>query len=428
MDNYNSPLVSIQGQIDGIRSDIFGLNAGLTNIGRLLQNDRVAERIRLREEEQKERTLTQQQIKVGKETEIERRVAESIASPIRKVENKISNTFGGISEALKGLFGTISTLGIVGLRSSVSVLGKTINGTKSLIANSLRLVIGALSSLGSGFGFVFRSVTGLTKKVSDIIFKLASSPFKAIADAFKSVFSLGGGGAAKAAGAAVAVSGAALSTFGKLLRGISGPAAAVGIDIATGESPERAVAGGVGGAATGALTGAAAGSVFGPAGSLFGGIGGYFLGSAGAKSAFDATQKSGMTFAMPKIDFNIGQTFEQLSKGSQNFINNMGALMSGSTESTKPVTTPISNVSKPEVSAQPKPIPLQVQPYNPPTPAKDLTLPEPKPDIVMMSTVSGQQEQQAPVMTSPEDIPFISSANPDNFYVLYSQLNYNVVM
>jgi hypothetical protein len=429
MDNYNSPLISIQGQIDGIRSDIFGLNAGLTNIGTLLQNDRIAERVRLQEEEQQERALIQQQIRVGQETEIEKKVTSAIATPIKNVEDKVSNTFNGISAALTALFGSISTLGIRGLGFAASTLGKTINGTKSLIANSLRLVTGALSSIGSGFGFVFRSINGLTKKVSDIIFKLASSPFKAISNAFKSVFSLGGVGraASQGAGAVAEVSGAALSTFGKLLSGLAGPAAAVGIDIATGEKPERSVAGGVGGTAGGALTGAAAGSIFGPAGSLFGGIGGYFLGSSLGKSAFDTTQKSGMTFAMPNINLDMSKTFGQLSKGSQNFVTNIGNILSGTAEPKK-VDTPMTNIDKPEVSAQPKPTPLPVQPYKPSAPAKDLTLPEPKPDVVMMSTISGQQNQQAPTMTAPEDVPFISSSNPNNFYVLYSQLNYNVVM
>ena len=115
MDNYNSPLISIQGQIDGIRSDIFGLNAGLTNVGVLLQKDRIDEKIRLKEEEQQERELIIRQIRVGQETEIEKKVTSAISAPIQKVENKVSNTFNGISSALTALFGSISTLGIRGI-------------------------------------------------------------------------------------------------------------------------------------------------------------------------------------------------------------------------------------------------------------------------------------------------------------------------
>jgi len=427
MDNYNSPLASIQNQIDGIRSDIYGLNTGLTNIGVLLRNDRTAETIRLREEEQQERILAQQQVKVGKETEIERRVTDSISAPIQKVERKLTNTFSGISDALKTLFfGTISTLGIRSLGFTSTVLRSTVNGTKSLIANTLRLVTGALSSISSGFGFVYRSVNSLTKKVSDIAFRLVRSPIKAISDGFRSLFNLGGvGGAAR--GGVGEIGGSGFSTFGKLLKGLAGPAAAVGVDIATGEAPEKAVMGGVGGSAVGSLTGSAAGSVFGPAGSLIGGIGGYMLGSSATKDIYEKVKSSDVKFAMPNINFNIdiGKTF---GEGTQSLMGGVAGMFDK--PEPKKVNAPITTFesTKDSVVEQPgKAVPLQVQPFNPQKQKKDLTPPEQRPDVIYTSTVA-TQEQQQPVMTKPEEVPFISSSNPDNFYVLYSQLNYNVVM
>ena len=57
--------------------------------------------------------------------------------------------------------------------------------------------------------------------------------------------------------------------------------------------------------------------------------------------------------------------------------------------------------------------------------------PEPKPNVVMMSSLGGGQPQE-PQMTSSggaaSDVPAISSSNPSNFYTLYSQVSYNVVM
>ena len=57
------------------------------------------------------------------------------------------------------------------------------------------------------------------------------------------------------------------------------------------------------------------------------------------------------------------------------------------------------------------------------------SLPEPQPNVVMLPS---QQSQKSQSMIAPSsagsDTPLINSANPDNFYVLYSQLNYNVVM
>lgn len=73
--------------------------------------------------------------------------------------------------------------------------------------------------------------------------------------------------------------------------------------------------------------------------------------------------------------------------------------------------------------------PAQVQSL--PKPTQNVgELPEPAPNIVMMPSGQGNNQQssisQAP--TNGTDTPLISSSNPDNFYVLYSQLNYNVVM
>ena len=73
--------------------------------------------------------------------------------------------------------------------------------------------------------------------------------------------------------------------------------------------------------------------------------------------------------------------------------------------------------------------PAQVQPL--PKPTQNVgELSEPAPNVVMMPSGQSNNQQssisQAP--TNGTDTPLISSSNPDNFYVLYSQLNYNVVI
>ena len=66
-------------------------------------------------------------------------------------------------------------------------------------------------------------------------------------------------------------------------------------------------------------------------------------------------------------------------------------------------------------------------PKSPPKPNLG-TLPEPPPDVVVLennkdqpSSVIGRDSQTL------TDVPLIPSGNPDNFYTLYSQVNYNVV-
>jgi archaellum component FlaC len=56
--------------------------------------------------------------------------------------------------------------------------------------------------------------------------------------------------------------------------------------------------------------------------------------------------------------------------------------------------------------------------------------PEPKPSVIYqkMGPSSQQRSGSAPTGSSANQVPAISASNPDNFYVLYSQVNYNVVM
>jgi hypothetical protein len=55
-------------------------------------------------------------------------------------------------------------------------------------------------------------------------------------------------------------------------------------------------------------------------------------------------------------------------------------------------------------------------------------LPEPKPEITAINAAQQQQATPPPSQNVKTDVPLIRSSNPDNFWVLYSQVNYNVVM
>jgi hypothetical protein len=55
--------------------------------------------------------------------------------------------------------------------------------------------------------------------------------------------------------------------------------------------------------------------------------------------------------------------------------------------------------------------------------------PEPKPNIVYAPSSSSSQQQKQPLaIGAASDVPNIPSSNPDNFYTLYSQIHYNVVL
>ena len=89
-------------------------------------------------------------------------------------------------------------------------------------------------------------------------------------------------------------------------------------------------------------------------------------------------------------------------------------------------------VSRP-AETSPKPSTPQITPAEtskvPTAPVNVGPEPEPKPNIVYTSSGSSSPPPQQPLKSGPaSDVPAIPSSNPDNFYTLYSQINYNVVM
>ena len=122
------------------------------------------------------------------------------------------------------------------------------------------------------------------------------------------------------------------------------------------------------------------------------------------------------------------------------------------TTSVSAPTPAISSVPKSAEDSKPAPAPSSALPLTPTpaetsskpstpeiTPAQTTKMqtvpfnigpePEPKPNIVYAPSSSSAPPQQQPLKSGPaSDVPAIPSSNPDNFYTLYSQINYNVVI
>lgn len=80
---------------------------------------------------------------------------------------------------------------------------------------------------------------------------------------------------------------------------------------------------------------------------------------------------------------------------------------------------------------RPPVVPLKIESLKPKEPQKVGPLPEPKPNIIITS-IPQQQKPQISVTPSTKGlatrVPSIPSSNPDNFYSLYSQVTYGVVI
>ena len=95
----------------------------------------------------------------------------------------------------------------------------------------------------------------------------------------------------------------------------------------------------------------------------------------------------------------------------------------------------VSGTGEPESTSAPPPAqtaPPPAQTQGMPKSTEKLGQPtEPSPQVVMLNSPQAQSSQtpQSSLRSgSATDVPLFSSSNPDNFYSLYAQVNYNVIL
>ena len=476
-------IVALQGQVNTIQTEVTGINSGLQGISNLIQQDNLLDQTKLLEEQKREKSLLETKTRIGKEEELEKRLEASLVKPVQALEPKLTSVFDRVSGALRLLFSGFLGRGVIqGISGVAKFAIQGFTNVRSFVGRTLGFVGNTVAWLRNGFNGVVNSIGGIIKKVGGVVATLAKSPFKFIADLFKKVPGVVSRSAGAAAGAAGSVVKSGAGFLDDILKGglgaikglgkaapLLGGAAVAGVDIATGEDPKKAIAGGTGAVLGGGL-GAFLGAPLGPLGSFAGSIA---LGTAGqnvAKAGYEAaTQLFGdnkpkeppaevqpqtpavapaapppapalpppiqpQTPAVPPPPSS-----EITAKFQMAWDNRNNPLARGKIQSAWNQMTPeqqkqakdwgeTKGYNWEEMKLNPKESPNIQSPPKPETAVG--SLPEPKPNVIMASTVTqNQNRNQGSSRSGPiTDVPLILSANSDNFYTLYSQSHYNVVM
>jgi hypothetical protein len=488
-------LLGFNSTLQAIRTDIVKLGTGLSGIALLLQQDATEDRNKVRVDQEKERVLSERQIRIGKENEIEQKIQNAVAEPVQKLVPQVNDIFGRIGAALGILFGGWLTKQTVdAIKASEEGNTKLFNEIRFNILKNVGIAVGGLIAVKVGFSLITRTIAGIASGLTKL---LIAKPLALAAG----LISLPGRGP-KTTGPKTTgpkSGGGVLSGLGRLLTGLS-----VAMNYKNKEYTDSVL---------GAL------SLFAKAPGPIGLI---------AKVA-------GVTFTLDEIAEAFGKNI--FGDDRDNIVNSAAAAAKKELEKlkkptpTKPASSPTPPPGAPISSLKPAPSPTPPAPpiaqpqtsmmgEQPSTPApsqdmekkfeqawqyrnnsmargriedawKKMTpdqqqqaktwaqtkgydwnemklkdavdmsdlkqqpskteeakitsaqvtmppkepqqvgqLPEPKPSLTMIKTSSAQQQQPNPPLTNGAltDVPLINSANPDNFYVLYSQLNYNVVM
>jgi len=505
-------LVGVNSNIQSLREDIGRLGTGLASIALLLQQDSAEEQSRTRAEQERQRRLAEQQIRIGKENEIEERIQNAILEPVQRLVPKVDDIFGNIGRALGILFGGWLTNQVVqAIRASEENNTKLFNDIKFNIIKNLAIVGGGLFAIRAGFSLIGRTIKSIASGLTRL---LIAKPLAIAAALLPRVGSGGGGG--KPSGGKPSGGGGMLGLIGSVITGVTGA-----LNFLNGENVDAALA---------ALS-------FVPGGGIF------KLARVAAGTVFTLDQIAealgkNFTGADPKLLEQKKKELEEAKNKEKQKPTSSPKITPTSTP-TPPAPAPSSTPTSSEPAAAPTPTPPAptAQPQTPmmgeqkpstPAPSPDMVskfeqawqyrnnpfargriedawgkmtpdqkqqakewasskgydwkemklpdapaaamatpatpamisgqseskppeptgaspaqmtppskeptqvgqLPEPKPSLTMIATSNNANQNANPPITNGAltDVPFINSSNPDNFYVLYSQLSYNVVM
>ena len=428
----------IQQSLDVIRVQVTELNQGIQNTARQLQAESALEQNQLKQEQEAERRLAERKVRLGKESALERGIQAALMRPIAQLQRTMTSLFDRIMGALTTLFfGWLTNQGIETLKALAEGDSKKLEEIKNSVVNNVNNVLRGFGVIQRGFGLIMRGIVNLTSRVAGLVGKIALAPFKLLG---RGISKLLGISSAKEVGKVVTKGGLNIFRAIPILKAIPDVAFAT-IDLMQGKY-KAATLGYAAGLAT--LTTPFTGGL-GHAASL--GLSGW----ATYESIKSDMEKSSSQSAPPPSTTQSSESVAPQPAPAP------AAEISPPPTPSQPQTSAMPSIAEIAFSADTANMlqaPAQTLsqetalPYNTinvegllqeKTPAADIkappkpttpvgTLPEAKPNIIMAGGGKDRTQTMMAQQESLTDVPFIPSSNTDNFYVLYSQLNYNVVM
>jgi len=469
-------LLGFNSNIQALRNDIGKLGTGLAGIALLLQQDNAEEVSRTKAEQERERRLAEQKVRIGKESQIEQNIQNALSTPVKTLVPKVNDIFGKIGTALGILFGGWLTKQVVdAMKASEEGNTKLFNDIKNNIIKNLAIVGGGLLAIKVGFSLVKTTIgriaSGLTKL-------LIAKPLALAAGLLR----INGGGPKTTGPGPKSGGGGKFGGVGRFVTFLSGlmnlknkefvDATLVALSFAARAPGPLGAIGKIAGIA---FTADEIAEAFGK--NIFTDSGFNQKVDEIAKIFTKGDQNNKPTVspkptpssttptppaAQPQTPMmgdkpsSSAPSPEMVSKFEQAWQYRNNSFARGRIEDAWGKMTPeekqqamawaaskgydwnemklpnapavISSQSNQQSSETSSASPAQVSsPSKPPTQVGQL--PEPQPSVTMIRSSNNANQQANVPLTSGSltDVPLINSANPDNFYVLYSQLSYNVV-
>jgi hypothetical protein len=519
---------ALRSTVDALRTETTTLNQGLVSISNLIQQDSAVEKQQEAEKVESERKLAETNVRLGKESQLEQRITNSLVTPVQALQQKVGNIFARIGEALTTLFfGWLTNQGIEALKAASEGNKEKLEEIKDNVLNGIGDAIKVFTAIKGGFDLVIKTITGVTARITGFVTRLALAPIKALTNTLRGAPLLqnifpgpkkpGGGGRGPN------FIGGALNLYTAIMNWNNGEitdALMQGLLAAISFTPAGRLVGVVRAVLGVSVTADEIAEVFGS--NIFGENPDILRQANKVKETAEKeaqqTKKPTSTTQTTAAKVTSASTAQTPLMGDKNKKDGVEAntstgvnFKSTDDKGAAPVSTVASTTSATSGSSPASTAPAEVQPQTPiiPPPSPEMTknfqaawdnrnrgyargriesawnnmtveqqqqakewakstgkdwtemklveksstvqavplpsaqvqplpkptqnvgeLTEPAPNVIMMPSGQSNNQQssisQAP--TNGTDTPLISSSNPDNFYVLYSQLNYNVVI
>jgi hypothetical protein len=480
---------SFSTQIDSVRLQLNKVNETLESVATITASESALEKQKDLYEQEKEKRLAEAGARGGKENLLETKIQSALSEPVNRIGNKVSFGFQNLMSFIMTLLGGWLTLeGIKAIKAYQDGDKKQLDDIKNSVIKTLAIAGGIFGVINFGIGRVIGTITGLVAKIGKfIVGGLIIKPFQTVATGLRNVLPGRTVAPPKPPGPKGPVKGpnflggalnlyTALRNYGNgeitdtVMQGVLGallltPAGRL-------VSAVRTLLGV-------AVTADEIAEVFGS--NIFGENPDTLK---KAKQVKELAEKEAQDNKKNKLtasplkkpeapkpeDAKPAPTTTMVPPASNLQINPPTSTPSSTSATTPPstptpsstsaTTTPTSIPSTPVAtstptsaeSSKPAPVPSSTLPLVPApaetsskpsipiiTPAETSKVPtlpfnvgpepEPKPNIIYTSSGSPTPPPQQPLKSGPaSDVPAIPSSNPDNFYTLYSQINYNVVI
>jgi len=386
-------LSNVNNSLNRITEQVAVLSASLQGIGNQIKETSTLETLKEQQKARQEQILAERQIREGKESQVESKIQAALVAPIQKVGAKAQGVLSNLGRFFNILLGGFLLNKI--LKSTGELTEKGQFSLKNLfdkIVKDLAIVGGIFIGINGGF----TSALGTLTRLGSLLGKMAVKNF--LFRPFKLILGLAGGLLAMISAGIAAIPTAAATTATATAAAAT-PAITSGASAAlsSGANATRAGAPTAGAPRSGPMI---SGRVAGPLAAILnfftGGSAGESLTAGGLAILPSLLRLGGLPglLASVGLPFLAPQAYNLIQPTVEKFIPQLGMTRDTLFES----LTQSAKNNAPKVSV-----------------------------VNVDGGTKGEQQNVPAAVGDATYLPPVSSSNPDNFYLMYSQIQYNVV-